>query len=467
MRLKLFKKYFFITVSIVAAIIVVLMMILSVVLNNHITKTSYSTLEECCNQIDESYENITDNESFLKVACPLSQVAGADIFITDAFGTVLTCACDEWQENGKCMHSSYIVPKEIIDKTADGVKSEINNLGIYKNPHYVAIKAIGEEKRLFVFSTMPIDEARGLLHRISRIYYLWAIIPLIILLVAIYFVTYTLTKPIKSMSEAAKAMAKGDFSKRVPVTTDDEIGELAASFNMMTNSLSRLESTRKSFVANVSHELKTPMTTIGGFIDGILDGTIKPEQHEYYLKIVSSEVQRLSRLVNNMLSIAKMEANGFELKAEKFDFYELLCTIIIGQERRVEERELNIIGLDTLKSVKVYWDKDLIHQVLYNLVDNAIKFTDKGGDITFSLSDDNEKVRFTITNTGKGIAQSELPFVFERFYKTDKSRSDVKDSTGLGLYIAKMIISAHKGKILVKSKENEFTAFKIILPKEI
>lgn len=467
MKLKLFKKYFFITVSIVAAIIVVLMMILSIVLNNHITKTSYSTLKECCNQIDESFANIKDNESFLSVATPLSQVSRADIFITDAFGTVLMCACDEWQQNGKCMHSSYIVPKEIIDKTSDSVRSVINNLGIYKNPHYVAIKAIGEEKRFFVFSSMPIDEARGLLNRISRIYSLWAIIPLIILLVAIYFVTYTLTKPIKSMSEAAKAMAKGDFSKRVPVTTDDEIGELAASFNMMTNSLSRLESTRKSFVANVSHELKTPMTTIGGFIDGILDGTIKPSQHEYYLKIVSSEVQRLSRLVNNMLSVAKIEADGFELKAERFDFYELLCTIMIGQERRIEDRGLNIMGLDTIESTKVYWDKDLIHQVVYNLVDNAIKFTNTGGSIDFSLCEDKENVSFTITNTGKGIPQSELPFVFERFYKTDKSRSDVKDSTGLGLYIAKTIVSAHKGKILVKSKENEFTAFKIILPKEI
>ena len=271
----------------------------------------------------------------------------------------------------------------------------------------------------------------------------------------------------ESMSEAAKAMAKGDFSKRVPVTSDDEIGELAISFNGMTDSLSRLESTRRSFVANVSHELKTPMTTISGFIDGILDGTIKANEREYYLNIVSSEVKRLSRLVNNMLNIARLESEEFALKRERFDFFGLLCTIMIGQEKRIEKRSINVKGLEDLQSVTVCCDKDLIHQVVYNLVDNAIKFTNQGGEIVFSLSQDSENMVFTISNTGKGIPENELPFVFERFYKIDKSRSDVKESTGLGLYIAKMIVSAHKGKISVTSKENEFTTFKIILPKEI
>ena len=287
------------------------------------------------------------------------------------------------------------------------------------------------------------------------------------MVVAIYIMTYRLTKPLRSMSEAAKALAKGDFSKRVPVTSDDEIGELAISFNGMTDSLSRLESTRRSFVANVSHELKTPMTTISGFIDGILDGTIKPNEREYYLNIVSSEVKRLSRLVNNMLNIARLESEEFALKRERFDFFGLLCTIMIGQEKRIEERSINVKGLEDLQSVTVCCDKDLIHQVVYNLVDNAIKFTNQGGEIVFSLSQDSENMVFTISNTGKGIPENELPFVFERFYKIDKSRSDVKESTGLGLYIAKMIVSAHKGKISVTSKENEFTTFKIILPKEI
>ncbi len=470
MKLKLFKKFFFITVSVVAVSLVVLMMILSVVLNDNFTESSYKTLKECCVQISDSFQNFSTGENsgeFSNIAVSLSQVSGSDIFITDSHGTILMCACDEWQENGKCMHSSYIIPKDVIDKSGGDNKLEINTLGIYKYPHYVSVKAMGEEGNYFVFATKPLSEARVLLSKISKIYYLWAIIPLAFMFIAIYVLTYRLTKPLKSMSEAAKAMSKGDFSKRVPVTSDDEIGELAVSFNMMTNSLSRLESMRKSFVGDVSHELKTPMTTIGGFIDGILDGTIKENEREYYLGIVSQEIKRLSRLVNGMLDMTRLESGEFSLNPERFDFYGLLCTIMISQEQRIEKNRLEIEGLDNLKSVKINADKDLIHQVLYNLVDNAIKFSDEGGRISFSLTENNTDIVFTITNTGIGIPEKELPFVFERFYKGDKSRSAVKNSTGLGLYIVKTIISAHKGKISVKSKENEFTAFKVILPKEI
>ena len=147
----------------------------------------------------------------------------------------------------------------------------------------------------------------------------------------------------------ASMAAKGDFSKRIPVTSDDEIGELAVSFNQMTNSLVQLEGMRKSFVANVSHELKTPMTTIGGFIDGILDGTIEPEKQSYYLQIVSDEVRRLSRLVQSMLSMAKLESGEFVLKPELFDFRELLCTIVISQEQRIEAEKIEITGLDGIE----------------------------------------------------------------------------------------------------------------------
>lgn len=469
MKLKLFKKFFFITVSVVAVSLVVLMMILSVVLNDNFTESSYKTLKESCEQISNSFEDFSTGESsgeFSNIAVSLSQVSGSDIFITDSHGAILMCACDEWQKDLKCMHSSYIIPKDIIDKVGQDSKLEINTLGIYRYPHYVSVKAMGEEGKYFVFAAKPLSESRNLLSKISKIYYLWAIIPLAFMFIAIYVLTYRLTKPLKSMSEAAKAMSKGDFSKRVPVTSDDEIGELAVSFNMMTNSLSRLESMRKSFVGDVSHELKTPMTTIGGFIDGILDGTIKEDEREYYLGIVSQEIKRLSRLVNGMLSMTRLESGEFALKPERFDFYGLLCNIMISQEQRIEKNKLEIAGLDNLESVEIFADKDLIHQVIYNLVDNAIKFSNEGGKISFSLTENKEDIIFTITNTGVGIPQKELPFVFERFYKGDKSRSAVKNSTGLGLYIVKTIISAHKGTISVKSKENEFTAFKVVLPKE-
>ena len=167
-----------------------------------------------------------------------------------------------------------------------------------------------------------------------------------------------------------------------------------------------------------------------------------------------------------MLSVTRLESGEAVLKKQEFDIYGLLCTIMISQEQRIENKKIKIIGLDTIDGIKVYADKDMLYQVLYNLVDNAIKFVDESGKISFSLKENEKQIQFTISNSGKGIPQSELPFVFERFYKVDKSRSDVKNSTGLGLYIVKTIVTAHGGKILVMSQENEFTTFEVTIPKE-
>lgn len=470
MKFKLFKKYFFIIAAIVILSFLVLMMILSVVLNNHIAKSTNETLSGCCEQISQNFSLATENENtdvFMDMARALANVSGADIFLTDSHGGVIVCACEEWEENEKCLHSSYIIPKEYLDRADSDENLQIGTMRMYAHPQYIATKLIDGEEKYYVFATSPLSDTRDLMYKISKFYYLWAIVPIGLMCIAIFVMTYRLTRPLKNMSEAAKAMAKGDFSKRIPVTSDDEIGELAVSFNMMTNSLARLEGMRKSFVGDVSHELKTPMTTISGFIDGILDGTIKSDEQEYYLNIVSQEVKRLSRLVNGMLNMARLESGEFEISPQRFDFYELLCTIVISQEQRIEKQKLEIEGLDSINNTEVLADKDLIYQVVYNLVDNAIKFTDECGKIAFKLEQFEKNIVFTITNTGKGIPEKELPFVFERFYKVDKSRSAVKNSTGLGLYLVKTIVSAHKGSICVTSKENEFTEFKVTLPKEI
>jgi signal transduction histidine kinase len=231
-----------------------------------------------------------------------------------------------------------------------------------------------------------------------------------------------------------------------------------------TNSLARLEEMRKGFVANISHEFRTPLTTIGGFIDGIIDGTIEPEKQKFYLEIVSNEVKRLSRMVQSMLSIARLESGEFVLKNESFDFRELILNVVIAQEQRIESKRLNIIGLDALPNITVNADKDLIHRVLYNLIDNAIKFTPEEGEIAFYLSVNSKQLKFKISNTGDGIPKSDLPYIFERFYKTDKSRSDNKNSTGLGLYMVKTIVKNHGGTVNVSSVCGESTTFEVVLP---
>ncbi len=474
MRLKLFKKYFLTTLLIIIFSLGFMMLILSFALDRYISRTKYETLDNACNQVTDfvntfSNDRSIDGNMFYGMLQTVSRVSNADIFIADNSGKVIVCGCNEWAEKRECMHTVSLIPEKVLTSAENSNEFFVSTIEIYERPHYITAEAMrnAQGKRYAtIIGAASVSTVNELLSTITRLYIISAIIPIIIMFFCIYAMTYRLTKPLKQMSEASHAMAKGDFSKRIPVTTDDEIGELAVSFNMMTNSLSQLEGMRKSFVANVSHELKTPMTTIGGFIDGILDGTVEPQKQEYYLKIVSDEVKRLSRLVQSMLSMARLESGEFSLKPELFDLREMLFKIAIGQERRIEQKQLQINGLDELQALSVNADKDLIYQVIYNLVDNAIKFSNEGGILSFTLKNENKKAVLTVTNSGEGIPEKDLPFIFERFYKVDKSRSVGKNSTGLGLYIAKTIITAHGGTISVSSGENKFTSFKIVLPLE-
>jgi len=472
MKLKLFKKYFLTTAVIIFSSLTVMIFILTFVMNNYIADEKHEILSKSCSEVAEYITNFYNKDSaaetkvFVNVINTVSDISDTDIFICEKNGVVTVCSCEDWKQNKNCIHTSTKISREEIEKIGND-KLRLSDLGIYRSPHYVTAVAFSDADGSYkgtVFATAPMSVIKDLLSTVTKLYLFSAIIPLIVMFFAIYAMTYRMTKPLKLMSEASRAMARGDFSKRIPVTSDDEIGELAASFNMMTNNLANLEGMRKSFVANVSHELKTPMTTIGGFIDGILDGTISEEKQGYYLGIVSDEVKRLSRLVESMLSMSKLESGELVKRMETFDLRELIFTTVIANEQRIENKKLQISGLEECMSISINADKDLIHQVIYNLVDNAVKFTDEGGKICFELKRENNKTVFVITNSGKGIPQKDLKFIFDRFYKVDKSRSAAKNSTGIGLYIVKTIVKSHGGTVMVSSKENEFTSFKVVLP---
>ncbi len=468
MKLRLFKRYFLVSGLVICSALLIILMLLTVVFNNYIVNNTYKSLKQGCVEISQTIAESEESDissEFLSISRAVSSVLEADVFITDERGTVVVCACDEWQEESKCLHSSYIVQSEVIKRGINAKRAVIDDLGMYITPHCIAVDTFKIDKTYYVLATASMEKVEGLMTTMTKLFVRVSVIPVILLFVLFFIITYRMAKPLKTMSEAAKAMTRGDFSKRIPVTSDDEIGELAASFNMMTNSLARLEKMRRNFVGSVSHELRTPMTTISGFIDGILDGTIPEDKHEYYLLIVSSEVKRLSRLVNGMLDISKLEAGEVKLKRENFSFRELLLSIVIAQEQRIEKGNFEIEGLDVLPDINISADRDRIHQAVYNLVDNAIKFTNDGGKISFTLREEEGNIVFVVTNTGDGIPESELPFVFERFYKGDKSRSNIKNSLGLGLYLVKTIVLAHKGQVSVSSKEGNLTAFKVILPK--
>ncbi len=291
---------------------------------------------------------------------------------------------------------------------------------------------------------------------------LWVMLAAVI---AVYFVTERLIHPLKDINVAVKRFAKGDFSTRVTVYGGDEVAELAESFNNMAEYLDNFEKMRNSFLANVSHDLRTPMTTISGFIDGITSGAIPPEKHNYYLGIISDEVHRLSRLVTDLLDISKLESGERKFEFVKFDIAEMSRIILISFEQQIEDKKLDVIFEAEEDSMLVVADKDAIHQVLYNLCHNAIKFAKEGGKFAISISrTEQKKIRVSVYDEGLGINKEDLALVFDRFYKTDTSRGLDKNGVGLGLYICKTIIDAHKEKIHAESPSDNGAEFWFTLP---
>lgn len=393
-----------------------------------------------------------------------------DIFISDMDGKVIFCREMAGQnQKGRCLiHSQYNIPKTVIEEACKGGYNEMTTLE--KNftiQKLVVASPINSETETagIVFAAKPVVDTWGAyVSQIAKIMLAAAAITLFLSFFIIYGMVYRITKPLRQMSKATKLYAQGDFSYKVTVKGDDEMAELATAFNKMASSLAALESTRRSFVANVSHELKTPMTTIGGFIDGVLDGTIPPEKEKHYLKIVSDEVKRLARLVTAMLNMTKLEAGEMQLNPKDFDISQDIFNTLLTFEKNINSKSIEILGLDTMSSVTVNADEDMIMQVIYNLIDNAIKFTPEGGYIQFKTFSDSSKAYVSIRNSGEGVSREELEKIFERFYKIDKSRSyDVKGA-GLGLYLCKNIITHHGGEIKADSVRGEYTEFSFWIP---
>ena len=286
---------------------------------------------------------------------------------------------------------------------------------------------------------------------------------LIAMLLAIYFVSERTIGPLKSMSRAAKQFASGKLDVRVHVSGNDEIAELAVAFNSMAESIANMEKMRSGFLGNVSHDLRTPMTTISGFVDGILDGTIPKDKQEYYLRIISSEVKRLSRLVKALLDISRIQAGERKFKPEYFDICEMARQILISFEQMIDNKHLEVEFDIDKDSMVAYADVDAIHQVFYNICDNAVKFSREGGLLRVSVKSIEKKIHVFVYNEGSGIPEEDIPYVFERFYKTDKSRSLDRTGVGLGLFIARSVIEAHGEKIEVRSVQNEYCEFEFTL----
>ena len=359
------------------------------------------------------------------------------------------------------------VSEKILKRVDEGEYFEVGTLGgLYSSQQYIyglPVKVDDGTAIGYLFVSTPATAMMEFLMQVLQMFCLSAVAVILLSFSVFYVITLQMVKPLRRMAYAAKRFGSGDFSERLEVQGEDEIAALALELNNMAQSLSVLESSRRSFVANVSHELRTPMTTISGFVDGVLDGTIPKEKEKEYLTIVSDEIKRLSRLVRMMLNMSRLESGEVKPNLVDFDLLDVILQTLFSFEHPIEEKNVNIEGLDHEKVI-VEADQDLIHQVVYNLVENAVKFVNEGGRISFSFRAEQGRTYVAIRNSGEGLSKEEIQRVFERFYKSDKSRGLDKTGVGLGLNIVRSIVAMHGGEITVRSEEGSYCEFEFDLP---
>ncbi|MEA5152399.1 MAG: HAMP domain-containing sensor histidine kinase [Oscillospiraceae bacterium] len=413
----------------------------------------------------------TDSLSSWVLGMSISAVAnstGNQIFITDAEGTVVTCS----DKAPICDHMGTRVPDEVMGPLREtGSFDQLSTLGgMYKSNRMVvatAITAYGDGELLgYVFVSNVIDNMLGAWSTFLMIASVVTIGVFCAALLVSLVYSKRMARPLDDMAAASRKFARGDFSVRVRQEDDptDEMGALIDSFNKMADSLEQAEKRRSEFIANISHELRTPMTTIAGFADGILDGTIPREDQEKYLRSIRDETRRLSRLVRDMLSVSQAKAAAADPgKRVAFDLTELVLQTLLSFEGRATKKNLDVDPQFPENHLMVKADKDAITQVIYNLLDNAVKFATPGSCLILRLYKDNGKAYVSVKDFGETIPPDDLPFIFDRFHKSDRSRSMDKDGVGLGLYLVKTIINSHDEDIAVRS-EDGMTEFVFTLP---
>lgn len=387
----------------------------------------------------------------------ISRSTGNHIFITDANGLVMSCS----DQTPMCKHYGTLLPEDIMAEIKSGQETEISTLGgMYTNPRYIVTHEITRETdgelMGYVFVTNAPDNILSNWSTFVLIATVIAVLVLCMSLAVSLVYSKRMARPLDEIAAASRKFARGDFSVRVKQQEDptDEMGALIDSFNKMADSLQNAENRRSEFIANVSHELRTPMTTIAGFADGILDGTIPKDQETKYLTSIRDETRRLSRLVRDMLDASQTRARAADpSKRTVFDLTELVLQTLLSFEARATQKNLDVDPQLPENHIMVIADKDAITRVIYNLLDNAVKFATPGSCLTLRLYRDAQKAYVSIKDIGETIPPDDLPFIFDRFHKSDRSRSLDKDGVGLGLYLVKSIINSHDEDIAVKSED--------------
>ncbi len=468
-----FIRTFFLTAVVVLAALLVVGAVFQYVVRDLVTHETEQELIGDCATVAElasahyAQGSLPTREFFVDLSIA-TQVSGTDAVICNSQGKLLLCSDSPMG----CEHQGMMLSERYLHKVLrEGMVLE-NGLveGLYAENRYVVGMPVrnGQNQPVgVVILSTPVSRTMAILDSLADTYMLVTLLVAVIAVIAITLLARRQSAPLKDMAKAANAFGHGQLDARVTVAENAprEVQDLALAFNNMASSLQKSEYQRQEFVANVSHELKTPMTTISGYVDGMLDGTIPPERHGQYMELVSGETKRLSRLVRSMLDISRMQDQESipDERLSRFELDECVGRVLITFEQKITEKNLEVTVDFPEHTVYTRADSDAITQVVYNLVDNGVKFCPQGGNLTLRIKEGADKVYVTVGNDGKTIPPEELPLVFDRFHKLDKSRAENRDGWGLGLYIVKTLICRHGEDISVTS-QNGKTEFTFTLP---
>ena len=384
----------------------------------------------------------------------VSESTNANIIVTDNLGYIYAVSSDEEKDKELKLSGKIITDDErehlkegnIVERTEEG-----------SDKKYVYMKPIFQED--YFGGILIVKVSTKIINKkiFNLIATIWLCIFSAILMMLIgieYFTKKIIIQPINEINKVAKKIAVGEVDKRVSITSNDEIGDLAKSFNIMAESLNQIDANRKDFISNASHELRSPITSIRGFIAGIIDGIISKDKEEYYLNIVYDEIKRLSRLVDDLLDISTLDNSNYNLNKTEEDINGLIKICLASKEAKIEEKDLKVEVILENEHQFVFIDRDRIIQVIINLLDNAIKYSHSGETIKIETKVKGEKIYVSIENKGVKLSEEQLIKIWDRFYKSDSSRTN-KESTGLGLSIVRTILSRHGEDIWVKSNNGE------------
>ena len=395
----------------------------------------------------------------------IGESAEAYLFFTDNDGRVMIASSPDKLE-------SLTVPEEMMEKI-DASDADYYHVfgtlgGMLDGKSYITVSEMRNENGQpsgYLFLCSSGEQLTQFKQQFWSNFLLSACVMLLCASILTKILMRQLTDPLQKVTDAAQRFGGGDLSVRVEgVEGEGEAADLARTFNRMADNIQMNDNSRGQFMGNIAHELRTPMTTIKGFVDGILDGTIPPDMQNHYLQLVSEETGRLARLIQNMLDLSKLESGEYQVNARMFNIWETLTGVALSAEQRINDGMIDLEGLTMDEKVLVYADPDLIHQVAYNILDNAIKFTPAGGTIKFHVEKLGPEVEISIWNSGQGISPEALPYVFQRFYKEDRSRGLHARGVGLGLNICKVLVNLSGGQIRVESQQGEWCQFVFTLP---